>query len=341
LFALERYPTVWQMTSTVSARSNATLRDLFRALYPAASITGAPKRRTMEIIRELETDPRGIYTGTIGFVRPDGRCQFNVAIRTAAIDKATSEVEYGVGGGIVWDSEAEDEYGECFAKARIVTGGRREFELLETIAWHPDGGFRHLDEHLERLQRAADYFCWPMEPGTARAVLEAAATAYGEPMRVRLLADRAGRARVEASKLNPLPEPYRVALSPRTQGLQSEFVYHKTTHRSIYDKALDAARSVHPEVHDVLLVNADGELTESTIANVAVEIGGEMLTPAIDCGLLPGIERQALIGSNVLKEARIPASRLAEADGVWLLNSVRGVWPAALVLSEQGGSPGA
>ncbi len=338
LFALERYPTVWQMTSTVRARSTASLPDVMGALFPAASITGAPKRRTMEIIRELEHEPRGIYTGTIGFVRPEGRCQFNVAIRTAAIDKTTSEAEYGVGGGIVWDSRAEDEYRECFAKARIVTGGRREFELLETLAWHPRDGFRRLEEHLERLHSAADYFCWSLSTGKAQALLEAAASAYREPMRVRLLADRSGHVRLEASPLKPLPEPYRVALSEPMEDLQSEFVYHKTTQRSVYDKALDAARSVRPDLDDVLLVNGDGQVTESTIANVAVEVDGRLLTPELGCGLLPGIERQVLVADKILEEARVPVSLLVEAERIWLLNSVRGMWLATLVATEQGGS---
>jgi len=138
LFDIERYPTLWQMTSTVQATTRTNISGIFRALFPPASITGAPKSRTMEIIAQLENDPRKIYTGSIGLIRPDRSAQFNVAIRTVLVDRKKREAEYGVGGGIVWDSETQNELEECYTKARVLTYIQEEFDLLETILWTPD-----------------------------------------------------------------------------------------------------------------------------------------------------------------------------------------------------------
>ena len=163
LFTVERYPTLLQMTSTVSARSKATLPEIMRAMFPCASITGAPKVRTMEIIKELEPQARGIYTGSIGFITPEQQASFIVAIRTVVIDRLNNQATYGVGGGSVWDSEADQEYQEAFLKAQVLVQRQPSFELLETMRWSEDGGYYLLDLHLQRLAQSAEYFDFPFD----------------------------------------------------------------------------------------------------------------------------------------------------------------------------------
>src|SRR5579871_2127979 len=201
LLATERYPTVWQMTSTVSARSSAALADIFAALHPSASVTGAPKVRTMEIIADLEQRPRGVYTGAIGYIAPDGSAQFSVAIRTAVIDLGSQQLTYGVGSGIVWDSDASAEYQECLLKSAIFNQRVPPFELLETLRWSPLSGFFLLDRHLRRLRRSAEYFDYRLDERAIRSALDQAVEAQPDTQRVRLLVARDGAVRVERTPL--------------------------------------------------------------------------------------------------------------------------------------------
>lgn len=332
LFALEQHPTLWQMTSTVSAATDTDLVGILRALFPAASITGAPKRRTMEIIRTLESDPRQIYTGTIGYLRPDGSAQFNVAIRTAAIDRHTGIAEYGVGGGIVWDSDADEEYAESRAKALIVAPAA--FELLETLRWSPDAGYAYLDRHLARLARSARYFAFPFDEARIRRALDDAAAGFPPAaQRVRLLLDARGVPTLQHAELAPLPADYRVALAPEPCAvLDSPFVCNKTTNRTLYDRA----RSSVADVDDVLLWNTRGELTESCIANLVVELDGERVTPPVSSGLLPGVLREHLLESGLVRERVVHRDDLARCTGIWLVNALRGMWPARLVVPDAG-----
>ncbi|MEQ1730656.1 MAG: chorismate-binding protein, partial [Vicinamibacterales bacterium] len=196
LFTVERYPNVWQMTSLVKARSLAPLADIFAALHPSASVTGAPKRATMALLQELEAGPRGVYTGAIGHVPPDGLASFNVAIRTAVVDRSRSTLSFGIGSGIVWDSESDDEYEECLLKGSVLGQRPVEFDLLETLLWTPLDGFFLLDRHLHRLGQAAEYFSVPMQVAEVRAGLTAAVANAHEPLRLRLLVSRDGRVRV-------------------------------------------------------------------------------------------------------------------------------------------------
>jgi para-aminobenzoate synthetase/4-amino-4-deoxychorismate lyase len=168
LFVVERYPTVWQMTSVVHARTRVSLGEIFAALHPSASVTGAPKFRTLEIIRELEAQPRGVYTGAVGYLRPDGNGHFNVAIRTAIVDAARGHAEFGVGSGIIWDSEPASEYEECLLKGAVLGAPQPEFELLETTVWTASGGFLHLGRHLSRMRDSAEYFGFDYREGALR-----------------------------------------------------------------------------------------------------------------------------------------------------------------------------
>lgn len=329
LFEVEKYRTVWQMTSTVECETPASLSEIFAALFPAASITGAPKANTMRIIRELENSPRRIYTGTLGYIAPQRRAQFNVAIRTFLLQKRSSQVEYGLGGGIVWDSQPRDEMQEAYTKAKILTETPPNFSLLETLHWSPTGGFALLERHLQRLKESAAYFDFPLDEMEIRGRLETLASALsarggGEIQRVRLLLDSQGGISLESSALNPLPASYRVRLAEQPIASNSPFLQHKTTFRKIYEDAR------LPNYADVLLWNERGELTESTIANLVVALGGQLITPPVECGLLPGTARAQWLAEGRLREAVIRVEDLAGCDKIFLLNSVRGLWEITL-----------
>jgi para-aminobenzoate synthetase/4-amino-4-deoxychorismate lyase len=322
LFQVERYPTVLQMTSTVTAQSEASTAQVMAALFPCASITGAPKVRTTEIIAELETEARGIYTGCIGFMAPGRQAQFNVAIRTVMIDRLTGQAEYGVGGGIVWDSSSADEYAECQLKAQVLMTEQPQFELLETILWEPLSGYFLRGEHLERLANSAEYFGFAADPSIIVAKLEAvAATFEPAPQRVRLLVGQAGTITVQAVPLSqtPLPQPYRVALAAEPVNSQDRFLYHKTTQRRVYEQA----RAARPGFDDVLLWNERGEVTETTITNVVAQFGDELVTPPLRCGLLAGVYRSELLAQSIIQERVIKVAELKQADKIYLINSVR------------------
>ena len=191
LFEVERYPTIWQMTSTVEAQTEAGLGEIFQALFPAASVTGAPKVRTMQIIADLEPLPRRLYTGAIGFFAPGRRAQFSVAIRTLLVNRKTGCAEYGVGSGITWDSNPEAEWQECRAKARILAPQSPAFSLLETMRWTLDEGYYLLEQHLARLQESALYFGFHLDLAALRLQLERLSSGLGKkPRRIRLLVSK-------------------------------------------------------------------------------------------------------------------------------------------------------
>ncbi len=325
LFELEKYPTVWQMTSTIEAQTDAGLTELFQALFPAASVTGAPKVRTMQIINGLEPLPRRLYTGTVGFFAPGRRAQFNVAIRTLLVNRKTGGAEYGVGSGITWDSDPEAEWQECRAKARILAPPAPPFSLLETMRWTPKDGYYLLERHLERLQDSALYFGFCLDLAALRLELERFSASLGrKARRIRLLIAKDGRMSLEAKAL-PVPaiELQRIALARAPVDSSDSSLYHKTTSRAVYE----AARNACPGYEDVLLFNEKGEITESTIANVAVEIAGKLYTPPVSCGLLPGTLRAHLLQQGNLAERRITLDEARRSPRILLLNSVRGAYP--------------
>jgi para-aminobenzoate synthetase/4-amino-4-deoxychorismate lyase len=320
LFEAERYATVWQLTSTVRAASTAPLGELFAALFPSASVTGAPKVSTMVLLSELETSVRGVYTGAVGLAAPDGRCRFNVAIRTLVVDRETKKGEYGVGGGIVWDSDPEAEHRESRIKASILSERPPEFSLLETLLWEPGTGYFLVDRHLDRLDASASYFDVPCEPAKIREGLEREASSFGaRPMRVRLLLSRSGEPTFSSEPRVDRDRPWRIALASRPIDPTDRFLFHKTTRRAAYD----ALRALAPEADDVLLWNPAGELTESTRANVALLRDGRWVTPPVECGLLAGTFRAELLERGELDEQRILAGELEPGARVRLLNSVR------------------
>lgn len=334
-FTLERYPTLWQMTTGVRCRTDRTVTDIFRALFPAGSITGAPKARTMEIINELEASPRRIYTGAIGFMGPKRRAQFNVAIRTVLADHARRSAEYGVGGGIVWDSEEKAEKAECGTKAAILTPSTPAFSLLETILWTPEAGFFLLDRHLERLRSSAAYFSFTIDFDAIRQKLSSLTDRLPQaPHRIRLLIPEHEEIHLEWTPLQPLPHPYLLHLARTPVSSAERFLYHKTTYRRPYEEALADV----PEGHDVLLWNEKGEITESCIANIAVRIAGELLTPPVHCGLLAGTYRSFLLATGKIREAIIRIDDLKGATGLYLMNAIRGLWKITLTESSGEGT---
>jgi para-aminobenzoate synthetase/4-amino-4-deoxychorismate lyase len=321
LYEVEKYPTLWQMTSTVKAKTGAGLCEIMQALFPPASITGAPKRRTMQIIAELEQTPRRIYTGSVGFIGPGRKAQFNVAIRTVLVDKAKGQAEYGVGGGIVWDSVDRMEFEECRTKARILTQKMPDFSLLETILWTPEQGYFLLPYHLTRLMDSAAYFSFSAERDAIRTNLDSLAhTLPKTAHKVRLLLAKDGGITLQSEVLHDtVAQPLHVCLAATAVDSANPFLYHKTTNRVVYEQALAAC----PGYSDVILWNEKGEVTESSIANIVVELDGELYTPPIPCGLLPGTYRAYLLEQGKLKERVIHKEDLVRSAHIYLVNSVR------------------
>ena len=331
LFTVERYPTLLQMTSTVTAETDAPLGDILAATFPCASITGAPKVSAMRIINELEPKSRGVYTGAIGFIAPGRRAQFSVAIRTAVIDRQRGRAAYGVGSGVVWDSDARAEYEECLLKARVLYArpeSMADFRLLESLRWTRDEGYFLLDRHLQRLVESAEYFGIQFDASAVERALAKAVATLSTPSKVRLLLDRRGQIESTAVPLEStaLPAIMRVGLARRPVFSADVWLYHKTTRREVYD----AARASRPDCDDVILWNERGELTETTIANLVLEIDGRRYTPPVSSGLLPGTMRAYLLEIGEIAECVLSLADLSRASGIWLVNSVRGWMPAML-----------
>jgi para-aminobenzoate synthetase/4-amino-4-deoxychorismate lyase len=319
MFEVERYETVHQLTSTIRARARAGARltDVFRALFPCGSVTGAPKVRTMEIIADVEDEPRGVYCGAIGVASP-GEAVFSVAIRTVVVDRAAGRAELGVGSGITWDSDAAAEHRECLDKAAFTHRAPNDFRLLATLLHEPGAGFLFLDGHLRRLEESAAHFGFRFD---RREILRAlhSGTDASAAQRIRLLLDRAGEAVVETSSLDRSPSPVRVGIAPEPVDSRDALLFHKTTHRAAYD----TRRASRPDCDDVLLVNERGELTESTLANLVLRLDGALWTPPLACGLLPGVFRAHLLERGDIRERVLRPADLGKADGIYLINSVR------------------
>ena len=330
LFVVERYPTLLQMTSTVTARSDAALSDILAAAFPCASITGAPKRRTMELLTALEAQPRGVYTGAIGAILPGRRAQFNVAIRTVVLDRTHGAAVYGVGSGIVWDSDAAAEFEECRLKARVLTAApARPFRLLESLRWTPAEGYALREEHLRRLAGSAEYFGYPLDLAAVARQLDALSAGLSGPAKVRLLVDAGGHIEVEARPLveGALPQPARVGLAREPVSSADVWLYHKTTRREVYD----AARAGRPDCDEVVLWNERGELTEAVASNVVLVIDGQAWTPPLSAGLLAGTLRARLLAAGEIAERTLATEDLGRAQSIWLINSVRGRQAAQFV----------
>jgi para-aminobenzoate synthetase/4-amino-4-deoxychorismate lyase len=332
MFDVETYPTVHQMTSTITARlrDGITIGDIFAAAFPCGSVTGAPKVAAMQHIAALETSPRGPYCGAVGVMRPDGTATFNVAIRTLVMDRQTGTAIYGAGGGITWDSVADAEYDEVLAKAALLTDITPAFDLLETMRLE-NGTIPRLDLHLERLAASARYWRFSEDaPRRAAAALQRLITeAPGGTWRIRMTVSRNAHvsiARVELDQAEgAAPRPIMLADHPVES--RDPLLCHKTTARAVYDER----RAAHPDAFDVLLFNERGFITEFTIGNVVCEVDGVLVTPPREAGLLAGTFREQLLRAGTVREAEVRTSELARVTRMWLVNSVQGWVPVELV----------
>lgn len=331
LCAVERYETVLQLTSEVVARlrPEVGLAELFRVLFPSGSVTGAPKVSTMALIRDLEPHPRGVYCGAIGYVAPPDaavRARFSVAIRTAVVDRASGCAEYGVGGGITWDSDPTAEHDEVLNKTAVLHRRHREFELIETLRHEPEHGLRHRDRHLRRLSDSAEYFGFPdHEVAAAVRELEARLATAG-PLRVRLRLSRKGELATDLFPLPASPSPVTLAVDADPVDSSSLWLYHKTTLREPYD----SRQLRHPGADDVVLINERGELTETTRANLVLQLDGRWWTPELSSGCLPGVERGRLIDEREISERVLTRADLDRATAIAVVSSLRGWRPAVL-----------
>ena len=324
LFAIETFPTLHQMISEVTARPRPGIgfADVVHAIFPCGSITGAPKVRTMEVIRQLEGEARGVYTGGIGMISPDGDMRFNVGIRTPVLH-ATGDGEMGVGGGILYDSDPQAEYEEALLKGHFLTAPYEPFQLIETLRL--EGGRYHLlDRHLARLTASATYFVFACDIDAVGRRLADLATGLGTgTFRVRLLLDVDGQIDVTAEPFVTTDTEFTFTISRRPVDRRSPFTYHKTTRRGFLDQ-----ERTRGGCGEVIFLNDLGQITEGSFTNIFVERGGRLLTPPLECGLLAGTLRQELLESGRAVEAPLEPADLESADAVFLGNSVRGLVPA-------------
>ncbi len=343
-FEVEPYETVNQMTSTVEGelREGVGYAELLRALFPCGSVTGAPKRRAMQRIQELERDPRGVYCGAIGYLSPDRRAVFNVAIRTVVVREGRGMM--GTGSGVVWDSDAEAEYDECLLKARFLTErqsaqiapGTVNFKLIETLC--AEGGTLPLiDRHVARMQASAAYFGFPFdEAHLLRDLEELAAAGALDPIRrykVRVTLDRAGCFSMTREPIESVDSaPLRVVVSDLRTDAEDPFFYHKTTHRRVYEEAYRKAFAAGYD--EALLLNERGEVTEGTRTNVFIQKGEDLYTPPVESGLLGGIYRQHVLDTHPRAVPRVLTLQdVRTADAFFLCNAVHGLREAVLVPS--------
>ncbi len=338
LFEVERYPTVLQMTSTVGGQLREQVRyaEVFGALFPSGSIVGAPKIHTMRLLHGLEQRPRGVYTGAIGFIAPEGRAEFNVAIRTVSLRGGVARM--GVGSGITFDSDPALEHEECLTKTRFLEGGSEpEFELIETLLLEA-GRFSFLQEHLRRMAESAEYFGFAFDDERARMALRQVAQRQDGRVRVRLVLNRAGAVTCTTSELEDR-EGAAVSLLLREEKVCADdrFLRHKTTHRALYDGAL---REVQARgFADCLFRNTQEEVTEGAIHNVIARIAGEWITPPQKSGVLPGVYRRHLLQEGKVVERVLRLDDLLRAEAISICNSVRGMrWVARLVAAGADGS---
>ena len=354
LFGIERYPSVWQMTSTVKSEVDASIAEIFRALFPAASITGAPKRAALEVIDDLEEEPREIYTGAVGRIKPSGATCFNVAIRTAWSSTVTGDSRFGSGCGIVWDSDPTEEFEELKTKARILRQPDPQFHLFETMGI-VNGEIPRLSRHLFRLVNSAQYWSFDFDAEVTKRYLDEVVKQVvnghendiqsAKAFRLRLQLDRHGALshRVEAIELSPMQSPQskealhsnelpvvELALVQTAVSADDTFLTHKTSRREAYDRAVEEI----PEGCEPVMFNTLGNVTESAIANIVYQMNGELFTPPLADGLLPGVLRDELLDEGVIAERTLPVIDLKSVEAFWLINSLRG-WRKAILAENK------
>lgn len=329
LFEVEKYETLLQMISIVKCRlrENVSVYDLFKAIFPSGSVTGAPKISTMRIINSLEKEPRRIYTGSIGFFAPNGDAVFNVAIRTALINNKTKRGEMGIGSGIIIDSDAEREFEECELKADFMSKKTKDFKLIETILWRPEKGYFLLKSHLERLSLSAEYFNFKFDKKSIMKELRFLETDFEQKSdyKVRLILDDSGSIEIKFSKIYNSAKALRVGFSNKKTYSKDIFLYHKTTQRDLYNK--EHRRWKDKGCFDVIFTNEKNQITEGAISNIIVKKGRYYYTPPVNCGLLNGVYRKFLFKKRdpVIIEKILRKKDLYNADKIYVINSVKGM----------------
>ena len=318
LCQVEQYSTVWQMTSTIKSqlRPDVDLVAIFRSLFPCGSITGAPKIATMEIIKDLELQPRGVYCGTIGLLLPNGRRIFNVAIRTIQLHKG--QAIYGVGGGITWDSTWESEYREVHQKAAVLYRKQARFKLIST-GRVSQKSLLFEDQHLERLTKASRYFAYPLDPKKLRQKIEEECQAcdFHQDYRLRITISKSGEMELSPQILEPLSPTFcKAKLCLQEADLQMPFTYFKTTHRPHLSLG----------EQEIIYHNVAGELLETSIGNLVLKIAGKLYTPPTSLGILPGIYRQHLLERGQVEEKVLTLADLNQAKTIYGCNAVRGLY---------------
>jgi len=325
LYEIEKYETLFQMTSTIESdlKEGVAWSDLFKSVFPSGSVTGAPKISTMQIINALEKEQRGIYTGSIGYIAPNNDSVFNVAIRTAVIGRYDRNGEMGIGGGITYDSEAEDEFRESLLKASFLTSRYRDFQLIETMLW--DKSYYLLSLHLKRLEGSSEYFGFSFDEDRIIETLKIECEKFDSQSkyRVRLLLYRNGEISVSSEELDEIIAN-KFTFSKIKTDPENRFLYHKTTNREVYNTELKRARS--EGFYDILFTNTRDEVTEGAISNVIIKCGNRFYTPPINCGVLDGVYRRNLLESGFpLEEKLLLEEDVLRADKVYMVNSVRGM----------------
>jgi len=334
---VERYKSLHQMTSTVEARVKKDVRfsKIIERLFPCGSITGAPKLSAMMIADRLETSPRGVYTGSIGFIEPSGDFNFNVAIRTLVL-KSNGQGEVGTGSGVVFDSGATPEYDECRLKLKFLSSETSSFHLFETMAFTPADGFLLLERHLARLSNSSTYFGFQYDEGAVRDALQDMAVGLKGPTRLKIQLSEMGEITISHTPLVAVTrdEVWDVAVASEACHSSDVFLYHKTTNRTFYDETR-AAYADETGCHEVLFLNENGFLTEGSFTNLFLKRSGKLLTPAIEHGLLPGTLRAGLLERGLAAEADLTLEDLQCVEEIYVGNSVRGLVPVRLIDAKQ------
>ena len=318
LCQVEQYSTVWQMTSTIETQllPNSSLSDVFQALFPCGSITGAPKIATMEIIKKVEKQPRGVYCGAIGILVPQGPSIFNVAIRTLQMEE--TKAIYGVGGGITWDSNWEAEYEETKQKAAVLYRQDPKFDLISTGRIH-QGKLLFLEGHIKRLQESSRYFDYPFNAEKAHYQVEALCQSLDidTDYRLKMSLKKDGELKLEHSKLTNLSDDFcQARLVEQRHPLDRPYTFFKTSYRP----------HLNIEPHEQIYYNHEGQLLETSIGNIVLKIEDQLYTPPVHLGLLNGIYRQSLITENKLKEKVLTVKDLKQAQAIYGCNAVRGLY---------------
>ena len=328
LFNIEKHRTLYQMTSTVEGklRKNLRLKEIFSSLFPCGSVTGAPKIKTIELISKLEKEPRGIYTGAIGYVSPEGKSCFNVAIRTIYLKNNKGEL--GIGGGIIYDSKAKAEYEEALLKAKFFRDSLIRAGLIESILWDRKKGYYLLDLHLKRLKKSSRHFFIPYKEKEIKKKLEKIFAKEFKNLKIRLVLRADGKIVIEKETIKKIKTPVKIRISSKRINSKDAFLYHKTTKRVFYDR--ERKEGLGKGYFETIFLNERNELTEGTITSLFILKNKKLYTPSSQSGLLPGILREHFLKQGKAKEKILYLKDIKEADKIYVGNSVRGLIRAEL-----------